>query len=759
MVEPGTYPDPDEPQALTPDAVAYPPDAFESDGAPTATDHEAHVHQAIDDGSEGPTGAIADAVAVDDAEASPEADGPSAPGAAAKLLGAVGTVGAACWRGASAAAVGGLGLAWAYPRASAASGLSVLVLLGVLSLKSGKSPTLDLPGPEAPPAATTKGDPVVPPADDPETIAATPPEAEDDATPAPAPSPAAAPEAVADLPAPAPATDDLKRTSGRDDMDFPALPPMNDHEPDFPVAADLDDAPAPNASLMLASAGFKPEDDLPAPAPAPAPAPEPEHQDAAPAPAPAPAPVAEPTAEAEPAPAPAPAAETAPAPAPPTEPAPSPPVNLAPTPPETAPVQPEIAPAQPVTATPTPEPTTPTPEPEPLPAPTPPSTTPAAGLGSFDLPPMVDAAAAPPPVEPAATPAVDVAPIDKPAASVPAPVPVPVPLPSPAVSAPAAPTEVPPLRTIPDPTPLAEPKRGANAGDRATERPPGDWVPIRHSPGEPQIDPGVMDLTDDEFDMRTGRPTADLLGERRPFEPEEPIRFVSEAGRTTAPAPTAAATTASAAVAARRDEGRMDTVLHKVQPGENFWTISRTHYASGRYYRALGKANSDQFQRLEDLYVGAVIRIPPPEDLDTAFIDPPGGRSARDQDPAAPEISQVKTALPGGATSVRRSSRHDGELNLPVSDPSTERVADRDDRDRRRTSPREDLEAPAIATRNAAPQPVHKVRARETLRSIARDRLGDSRRAPEILDLNRDVIDDPVHLVVGQLLYLPDDAE
>jgi nucleoid-associated protein YgaU len=36
--------------------------------------------------------------------------------------------------------------------------------------------------------------------------------------------------------------------------------------------------------------------------------------------------------------------------------------------------------------------------------------------------------------------------------------------------------------------------------------------------------------------------------------------------------------------------------------------------------------------------------------------------------------------------------------------------------------------------------------------------LGDSRRSTEILDLNRDLIDDPSQLIVGQVLELPEDA-
>ena len=63
--------------------------------------------------------------------------------------------------------------------------------------------------------------------------------------------------------------------------------------------------------------------------------------------------------------------------------------------------------------------------------------------------------------------------------------------------------------------------------------------------------------------------------------------------------------------------------------------------------------------------------------------------------------------------------------------------------------------ATAAASRR---RPVYKIRPYETLRSIARDMLGDSHRSSEILDLNRDLIDDPAHLIVGQVIELPDDA-
>jgi hypothetical protein len=54
--------------------------------------------------------------------------------------------------------------------------------------------------------------------------------------------------------------------------------------------------------------------------------------------------------------------------------------------------------------------------------------------------------------------------------------------------------------------------------------------------------------------------------------------------------------------------------------------------------------------------------------------------------------------------------------------------------------------------------PIHVVRPFETLRSIARDRLDDSRRASEIAELNRDRLGESGALAPGQVLLLPADA-
>jgi nucleoid-associated protein YgaU len=214
------------------------------------------------------------------------------------------------------------------------------------------------------------------------------------------------------------------------------------------------------------------------------------------------------------------------------------------------------------------------------------------------------------------------------------------------------------------------------------------------------------------------------------------------------------ASPASPAPDASDDPDQVESVPHVVQSGENFWTIARLYYGSGRYYMALWKANSRLVPAPEKLRVGMTIRIPPPEALDRSLIKPPQSMPAtgsesgpgktyrRTSRPVLQEDREVPSAL-------RRPSEI--ELALPVADPFSE--------------PESATEAPAVSEPDAVPEtrfrprhPIYKVRKHETLRGIARDTLGDSRRAGEILELNRDLIDDPNVLTEGQIIALPDDA-
>jgi nucleoid-associated protein YgaU len=281
------------------------------------------------------------------------------------------------------------------------------------------------------------------------------------------------------------------------------------------------------------------------------------------------------------------------------------------------------------------------------------------------------------------------------------------------------------------------------------------------------------------------------------FEPESP--------RSTASAPLdqngsrlAAGAGGAAAAASKSTTGRVDAVPHVVERNENFWTISRLYYSSGRYYRALWKANIDTHPNIRKIKINDVIVIPPVEDLDPAYIDPPRGRapadltgasrpsdaqaSGRSRDVAADLAeSSVSSSVAAreepfstpstnrstvAGVPVRRSSRTDPDLDLPAPDVVSRKSRAPDRTGRRVDRPiGDDTTSEEPATRTAArpspgatKRPAYKVRQFDSLRSIARDMLGDSHRASEILDLNRSSIDDPSHLIVGQMIELPDDA-
>lgn len=169
---------------------------------------------------------------------------------------------------------------------------------------------------------------------------------------------------------------------------------------------------------------------------------------------------------------------------------------------------------------------------------------------------------------------------------------------------------------------------------------------------------------------------------------------------------------------------RVEPVRHVVQSGENYFTIARHYYGTGRFWKALAQANAQLTPDPAKLHVGDAIKVPPPEQLDPALIEPP---TAVAEGPR--RDAEAKRAAQAGA----------GGVLLPVGRPS-------------RPAERAELEP-------ERPAPTHTVRSRETLRTIARDRLGDSRRESEILELNLDRIASPADLRPGIRLRLPADAD
>ena len=200
----------------------------------------------------------------------------------------------------------------------------------------------------------------------------------------------------------------------------------------------------------------------------------------------------------------------------------------------------------------------------------------------------------------------------------------------------------------------------------------------------------------------------------RAFELESPRSQTTSPREQNGPAIAAGAGIAAAA-ASRSTAGRVDAVPHVVERNENFWTISRLYYSSGRYYRALWKANADTHPDIRKLKINDVINIPPVEDLDPAYIDPPRGRApahltgavrspgrGKSGDDAADLAeSSVSSSVANrdepfstarasrgtvDGVPVRRSSRTDPDLDLPAADavsrrsPAPDRTGRRVDR-------------------------------------------------------------------------------
>ncbi|WP_237722513.1 LysM peptidoglycan-binding domain-containing protein, partial [Singulisphaera acidiphila] len=238
-------------------------------------------------------------------------------------------------------------------------------------------------------------------------------------------------------------------------------------------------------------------------------------------------------------------------------------------------------------------------------------------------------------------------------------------------------------------------------------------------------------------------------GKGRSLEDDLPVKLAPAAA-----VATGASMTAAGAVAAKAEETEVDPLtpeLHVVQSGENFWTISKYYYNSGRFYVALWKANSRTVSAPDQLAVGQTIVIPPPEALDRTLIAPPRKTSSS----ASRGSSQIRKTSrsksnenDSGDTAAQSSS--EVELILPIDNSMISR--------RSRLQSAEELDPPP-GKRYQVSRPRYKVRAHETLRSIARDTLNDARRADEIYDLNRDILnDDPRNLVEGQILELPEEA-
>jgi len=188
---------------------------------------------------------------------------------------------------------------------------------------------------------------------------------------------------------------------------------------------------------------------------------------------------------------------------------------------------------------------------------------------------------------------------------------------------------------------------------------------------------------------------------------------------------------------------------HTVARGETFATIAQLYYGSARYDKALWWVNRGMVAWPERLTAGDLIIIPRVDQLDGSLIRPMRSKST-----TAPIPASAPSAL------LTSAANREAVLNLPASSEAQiepRRGAIGRDPDDAGNDP------PGSSRRTSNPRPsrvppVHVVRPYETLRSIARDRLGNSGRANEIIELNQGRLPANQQLTPGQRLLLPDDA-
>ena len=89
---------------------------------------------------------------------------------------------------------------------------------------------------------------------------------------------------------------------------------------------------------------------------------------------------------------------------------------------------------------------------------------------------------------------------------------------------------------------------------------------------------------------------------------------------------------------------------HVVLPGENFWTISRHYYRTGRYYLALWDANRDLAEAPELLRVGDEVRVPPLAELDRSLEVDPRTNQLMDGTPVPVAVASTSRRRSVGAT-------------------------------------------------------------------------------------------------------------
>lgn len=198
------------------------------------------------------------------------------------------------------------------------------------------------------------------------------------------------------------------------------------------------------------------------------------------------------------------------------------------------------------------------------------------------------------------------------------------------------------------------------------------------------------------FEQTTSRPVNESFPAREPSRPSGTSQFNYDPP-TGEPGLLEPATTRTPTPATVKNAEE----VHEVQPGENFWTISRQHYGTARYFAALAEYNKHRIPRPDRMKPGMFVLIPQEELLIQRF----------------PTIAGIVDSQP---------------------------------------SPESLLPAGFFIGNDG--QPYYRIGKGDTLTEIAELHLGRTARWSQIVGMNRDILRDGNTLKIGMVLRLPHDA-
>lgn len=290
------------------------------------------------------------------------------------------------------------------------------------------------------------------------------------------------------------------------------------------------------------------------------------------------------------------------------------------------------------------------------------------------------------------------------------------------VQTPARPAAVPQIEAPvlsfenqPDPAPVKAPA----AIDDAFDQPPAKTeVPTLKIPSAP-----ARPVNDERFGGFRPAPPADKPANAFPeARPAVPVSNGDATRRTSRPAPVSQID---------EDFGSRPTTqpliagdTYQIEPNENFWTISRKKYGTGRYFMALAQHNAQVIPDPKRMKPGVTIATPPAEALDRAYpqlIPKPAAI-----DPVQTASASTPAASPAFVTSKGRATAEtESEPGFFVSNDGV---------------------------------PMYRVGQEDTLSGIAQKHLGRSSRWVQVFELNRGVLTDGNSLKIGTVLQLPADA-